>query len=224
MNPRQVASLAIAITGLVGIVYSFKLLQGITSSVIWMESGDPVISLFVMAAVLVPYFLLVGFSVVLVARRDRVAQLWFPKAPTTPSPITANQLRAVGYSVAGVLLIGLAVPDVTQVLGSLFFIVFPSQAARSLFESQSLEFVRYARSSWSFALGTVVQAGIGVYLVRLGRRTDPLPDATEEAYADNAPSRTCPHCDHPYRLSEYDSSLEIILCSKCKGAIPRTNA
>ena len=149
MKPRQVASLAIGITGLAGIAYSFKLLQGITSGVIWMESDGRVINLFVVAAVLVPYFLLVGFSVVLVARREHVAEQWFPEEPTTSSSITANQLRAVGYSVAGVLLIGLAVPDITQVLGSLLFILFPSQEARSLFESQSLEFVRYARSSWT---------------------------------------------------------------------------
>jgi hypothetical protein len=224
MNQREFASVAIAITGFAGIAYSFKLLQGITSGVLWMDTGERLINLFVIAAILVPYFLLLGFGFVLVARRNRIAELWFPEATPVQDSVSAVQLRAVGYSLTGVLLIGLAIPEITQIVGSILLIVFPSQEERTLFESQKVEFIRYVRSSWSFALGTLVQAGVGIYLMHLGKRTDAAP-RTEEAKTDAPVSiYTCPHCDHPYRPADYNWSVETTFCSKCKGVLPRPEA
>lgn len=81
-----------------------------------------------------------------------------------------------------------------------------------------------AHYHWSRAKG---YSGWLVLLALLGFPIAPIVFACIKDQAPkpppvDSPIQKCPHCGAVYRLSEYNPDAQRILCSACKGELPRT--
>jgi hypothetical protein len=115
----------------------------------------------------VPFLLLVSAGGVLIFKSDAQSQWAFPGPGNASVSAEPSELQAVALSVAGAVVIALAIPDLARIGWNFVFL----RVMRDPVEVQTLWLFegaasRYAKETWGYLVGTIVQLllGLGLFL------------------------------------------------------------
>jgi hypothetical protein len=214
MRIRDVASLAFAVVGILAFLATFGLIQALVTIPFYKDDlkGNP---LGFAVALVVPAAILAGAGVLLIKKRNRLAEALFPDAEAHGDGITLPDLQDLAYSVLGLYLAVSTLPDLGSLAGSLI----------NLRAMESIEqFAGGFRLSVPHYVGTLLELVVGGYLFLYGNRigaflrglhrarrvTPQLPRLLPE----------CPNCGRPYDPTQYRSDAVERLCSGCREPLP----
>ena len=168
MTARETASLAFKVTGIVCLIWSIPFLQTTLSALTIDRIPSFTTHRWVLFALqVVPFLLLVSAGAVLIFRSDALSDWAFPRPGNASVSAEPSEVQAIALSVAGAVIVALAVPDLAKIGWNFVLLRVmrdPVEAQTPwLFEGAAS---RYAKETWGYLVGTIVQLllGLGLFL------------------------------------------------------------
>lgn len=215
MNPRDLAKLAYRLLGILALLYSTTLLSDVwtlTYLVMGDHNGLELSVPIVMTAQLLPFLLLVGGGIVLIARAQALANRTVGEREGSTS-FTAVDLHSTLFSTAGIVLIGLSVVQLPRVIHNF------AVASSAYVDPDTAVNVRF--ESWLWMTGVILQFSLGVFLVFRGSSLVTLLRRRFDRAKIVAADGRCPHCGFWFETGSYRPDAAVYLCSNCKQELPR---
>lgn len=164
MTARQTASLAFKLTGIVCVIWSIPFLQT-TLSVFTLDQIQAVHRSVLVALQAVPLLLLVSIGSVLILKSDALSEWAFREPGNVSTAAESSEVQAIALSVAGAVIVALAVPDLSKIAWNFVFLRMMRDPVERetpwLFEGAAS---RFARETWGHLVGAVVQLALGLAL------------------------------------------------------------
>ena len=214
MRIRDVASLAFTVIGVLAFLATFGLIQALVTIPFYKDDlkGNP---LGFALALVVPIATLAAAGILLIMKRNRLAEALFPDAAVQGDRITLPDLQDLAYSLLGLYLTLTTLPELGSLAGSLI----------NLRAMESTEqFAGAFRMSLPTYVGALLQAIVGGYLFFYGNRIGAfLRRLHSVSKPTPQPPRSlpeCPNCGKPYDPAQYRTDAPERLCSACREPLP----
>ncbi len=212
MKFRDLAVVAFVVLGIIALLYSVSLLQGLLMFPFFQDEfeGKPWA---VGLAWAFPFLLVVAGGVFLLVKRSWLAAWISHEGHEGPSEESSEQLPALAFAILGLYLVVSNLPSLGSLAGQLIIL-------RAMENFQ--DFLPAFRTNLGHYLGTLAEFVVGGYLFinarDVGRwwrrRGKKLPEDATPA------SHQCPECGTPFDPNDYRDGASERLCSKCKAEIP----
>jgi len=212
MNVKDMAALAFVVLGIIALLYSVSLLQGLLMFPFFQDEFEGK-AWAVGLAWAFPFLLVVASGVFLIVKRSWLAAWISREAYKGPSEESSEQIPALAFAILGLYLVVSNLPSLGSLAGQLI-----NLRAMESFQN----FLPTFRTNLGHYLGTLAEFVVGGYLFinardagRWWRRRGGKP--TEDA---TPASHRGPECGTPFEPSEYRDGVSERLCSKCRTEIP----
>ncbi len=214
MNVKGLAVVAFVVLGIIALLYSISLLQGLLMFPSFQDEFEGK-AWAVGLAWAFSFLLVVASGIFLIVKRSRLAAWISYECYEGASEESSEQLPALAFAILGLYLVVSTLPSLGSLAGQLI-----NLRAMESFQ----DFLPAFRTNLGHYLGTLAEFVVGGYLFinardvgRWWRRRGGKP--TEDA---TPASHRCPECGTPFEPSEYREGMSARRCSKCKAEIPDT--
>ena len=211
MKVRDLAALAFVVLGIIALLYSVSMLQGLLMFPYIQDEFEGkawVVGL----AWFFPFLLMVASGVFLIVKRSRLAAWISYEDYDGPSKESSEQLPALAFAILGLYLVVSTLPSLGSLAGQLI-----NLRAMESFQ----DFLPAFRTNLGQYLGTLAEFVVGGYLFINARDVGRWRRRGLKPSVEVTPVlHRCPECGTPFEPSEYREGVAERLCSKCRAEIP----
>ncbi len=212
MNVKDLATVTFVVLGIVALLVSVSILQGLLVFPFFLEDFEGNTLAIVLAHVF-PFILLVTTGVLLIVKRSRLAAWVSHDIYEDSSEESSEQLPALAFAILGLYLVVSTLPSMGSLAGQLI-----NLRAMESFQ----DFLPAFRTNLGHYLGTLVEFVVGGYLFINARDVGRWWRRRGKKLSEDSTSAShrCPECGAPFESSEYREGVSEKRCSKCKAEIP----
>ena len=167
MTQNQIASLSLKLLGIYSIIEAIPILRELSQVFAWRGSkiemeGGPLHTDLLLIGIMtsVGLLLLIGICLLFFSKTLAKRMITEEERINEATELTARNIQAIAFSVVGLVLIVIAIPDLVQLAANLQ--VLKSAGAESVKESIQI-------GTWVYSIGIAVQFIIGILLFLVGR-------------------------------------------------------